>query len=141
MLNFRNFRNSVRRIFIELCIVVVFVSFGANLPTHLSYTEAMNYVLQHSNLALHMIVATIVIVEVIILVIRTFISKKRPWIYYSCIGAAFTLLAYTAGEMFAATQTDAALAMMSVGWVGAMITFGIAWFKNRKKVTDAASTN
>jgi len=83
---------------------------------------------------LHVIVGTLILVEAIVYLIRALPVPQRSWVALAAIGLAFVLLAYAAGEIYVATQQTTVLTYKTLGWFGALVTYGIGWFWGRNRV-------
>ncbi len=46
---------------------------------------------------------------------------------------AFVILAYAAGEDYVTTLRNSALTLMSVGWLGAIVSYGAGCYRGRKQ--------
>jgi hypothetical protein len=102
-------------------------------PTAGSSAQNWSFVFTQPLVLLHIAIGTLILVEAAIVLVRSIRARNLSWVLETSIGTVFVLLAFIAGEHFVATQSRAALNLMTVGWCGAIVIYGIAWFLNRKK--------
>ncbi len=141
------FKAMTRGLVIGLAIVVALVSYDITIPTGESAGSNWKFVLTHPTILLHIVAATIVVIGAIALVIRSARSHNSPWIVLSALGLAFVLLAFAMGENYVGTLHNSSLSAMSIGWAGAIITFGAGWYwshraeRQAKKDLSSATEN
>ena len=77
-------------------------------------------------------VAGILVMAVVMLILAIRIHDQS-WIVLLVIGLAFVLVAFASGEDYAMTLRKSSLDYMSIGWLGAIVTYGIGWYLGRRK--------
>jgi len=135
-----NFKNISRRLVIELVLVVAVVSYKVNFPKGTSLAQSWGFVLTHPLVLLHVIVGTIILVEAILLLIRSVLSHHRSWIVLASAGLVLVILAFASGESFLAAQRNIAISIMGDSWFGAIVIYGLCWFLNRKKASTTINS-
>lgn len=131
------FKAMTRGLVIGLAIVVALVSYDITIPAGKSAGSNWRFVLTHPTILLHVVAATIVVIVAIVLVIRSARSHNSPWIVLSGLGLAFVLLAFAMGENYVRTLHNSSLSAMSIGWAGAIITFGAGWYWSHRAERQA----
>jgi hypothetical protein len=127
-MNAVGFRNAYRRLVIELGIVVVLVGLPIDFPRSTSTAHAWTYILHHPSMILHVVVSALIVVESTALVARAVSRARRSARLIGSLGLAFALMAFGAGFAYTATgQSDSTLTTMTVGWLGAIVAYGIGW--------------
>ena len=129
-----SFRNVSRRLVIELAAVVALVSYHVGFPRGESSGAAWGFVFANPRIWLHVLIGSLILVEAVVFLIRSIRSHHRVWMIWTAIGLAFALLAYAGGVSYVAAQAENALTFMSLGWFGAIVTYGIGWYWGRKQV-------
>jgi hypothetical protein len=137
----RGFKNVSRRLVIELAAAVALVSYKVNFPKHTSGSQAWKFVLHHPPVLLHVIVGTIIVVEAVILLIRSLRSKNHTWIMLALAGLIFVLSAWQWGERYVWTQSNSALTYMGNFWFVAIAIYGFGWYWGRKKSAPHTSAD
>jgi uncharacterized membrane protein len=132
-MNKENFKKASRRLVIELAVVVLLIGYHMTFPTAGSSAQNWNFVFTQPLVLLHIAVGTLILVEAVTVLFRSIQIRNLSWMTETSIGALLALLAFIAGEHFVATQSHTALTLMTVGWFGAIVIYGVAWFLNRKK--------
>lgn len=122
------FKAMTRGMVIGLAVVVALVSYDITIPAGKSAGSNWKFVLTHPTILLHVVAATIVVIGAIALVIRSTRIHNSPWIVLSALGLAFVLLAFEMGENYVRTLHDSSLSGMSIGWAGAIVTYGVGWY-------------
>lgn len=122
-----------RFLVIALAVVVALVSYNINIPAGRSSDSNWKFVATHPTILLHIVVAATVLIVAVVMLILAIRSRDLSWIILSAIGLAFVLLAFASGEDYVMTLRKSALNYMSVGWLGAIVTYGIGWYLGRKK--------
>lgn len=130
-MNKESFKKISRRLVVELAIVVAVVSYKVHFPKGKSIAENWEFVFNNPLILFHVILSTLILIEAVILLVRSLRSRNRFMTILSSIGFAFIMLAYIAGERYVATRQF--LGLMSLGWFGAILTYGIGWFLSRNK--------
>lgn len=128
-----NFKETSRRLLIELAVVVALASYNIDFSKVRSNSQAWKFVLTHPTVLLHVLVGTIVIVEAIFFLVRSIRSHNRFWSILTIIGLALVSLAHASGEFYVATQTGSGLTYMGDAAAGALVTYGFGWYWGHKK--------
>jgi membrane protein DedA with SNARE-associated domain len=131
------FKAMTRALVIGLAVVVALVSYDITIPAGESAGRNWKFVLTHPTILLHVIAATIVVIGAIALVIRSVRSHNSPWTMVSALGLAFVLLAFAMGEDYVQTLHNSSLSGMSIGWVGAIVTYGAGWYWSHRSERQA----
>jgi mannose/fructose/N-acetylgalactosamine-specific phosphotransferase system component IID len=127
------FKRLSRWLVIALAVVVALVSYNVTIPSGRSSASNWRFVATHPTILLHVIVATVILVMAVVLLILAIRKRNQSWIVLSVIGLAFVLLAFASGEDYVMTLRKSSLDYMSIGWLGAIVTYGIGWYLGRKK--------
>jgi peptidoglycan/LPS O-acetylase OafA/YrhL len=122
-----------RGLVIALVVVVALVSYNITFPVGKSAASDWKFVLTHPTLLLHVIVATGILVMAVIALIRSVRSRDRAWMALSVAGLAFVLAAFVSGEIYVMSSHNSALNYMSIGWAGAVITYGTGWYLGHRR--------
>jgi multisubunit Na+/H+ antiporter MnhB subunit len=133
------FKKLSRWLVIALAVVVALVSYNINIPAGRSSSH-WKFVVSHPTILLHIVVATATLVLAIIMLVQAVRSRERSWIILSAAGLAFVALAFASGEDYVMTLQKSALNYMSIGWLGAIIGYGIGWYlghRNARQERDA----
>jgi hypothetical protein len=129
-----SFKNAARRLVIELTAAALLVGIvHSHFPEGKPYAQSWGFVLAHPLLLLHVVVGTIILAEGSILLVRCLRRRNRSWVILASTGLAFALLAYVSGERYVATQRSASITFMDLGWLGALVTYGLGWYLGRKE--------
>jgi hypothetical protein len=126
------FKSLSRLLVIGLAVVVALVSYDITIPAGKSSASNWKFVAVHPTILLHVIVAVAVLAASAVMVIMALRNRNRSWIVLSVVGLAFVVLAFASGEDYVATLRKGALSAMSLGWVGAIVTYGLGWYLGRK---------
>ena len=124
---------------VALVVVVALAAFNITIPAGKSAASNWKFALSHPTILLHVIAATAVLVVAVVALIAALRSRDRSWVAMSAAGLAFVLLAFAAGEDYVMSLHNSALSLMSVGWAGAVIMYGIGWYLGRKKERRTAA--
>jgi uncharacterized membrane protein YhaH (DUF805 family) len=139
-MNQTSFKNGSRRLVIELVVAALLVGIvHTHFPKGESYAESWRFVGTHPLLLLHLIVSVLILVEATILLIRSLRTRNRSWIILTFAGLAFVLLAFASGERYVATQQNAAINLMDVGFFAAVATYGGGWLLRRRKPANVTT--
>jgi hypothetical protein len=122
-----------RDLAIGLAVVVVLVSYNITIPAGKSSGNNWSFAVTHPTILLHIIAAPAVLVVGVIMLLKSLRSRQPSWILLSVAGMAFVILAYAAGEDYVTTLRKSALTLMSVGWLGAIASYGVGWYRGRKQ--------
>jgi len=122
-----------RWLVLALVLAVALVSYNIDIPEGRSSASNWKFVASHPTILLHVIVATVILVAAIVMLIMAIRDHDRSWVILSLAGLAFVLLAFGAGEDYVVTLRKSALTYMSIGWLGAMATYGTGWYRGRRK--------
>jgi membrane protein DedA with SNARE-associated domain len=126
------FKAMTRGLVIGLAVVVAFVAYSITIPAGESAGKNWKFVFTHPTILLHVTAAVIVVVAAIALVIRSARSRNRAWTGLSALGVAFVVLAFAMGENYVHTLHNSSLNGMSIGWFGAIVTYGAGWYWSHK---------
>jgi hypothetical protein len=127
------FKKLSRWLVIGLAVVVALVSYNISIPAGRSSASNWKFVATHPTILLHVVVATVVLVLAAIMLILAIRSRDQAWIILSVAGLAFVLLAFASGENYVITLRKSALDYMSIGWLGAIVIYGIGWYLGRRR--------
>lgn len=127
------FKKQSRGLVLALAVVIALVGFNVNIPGGKSSASNWKFVFTHPTILLHIIVAAIILVVAVIALITSVRSRNWSWVALSIIGLAFVLLAFASGENYVVTLRKSELGYMSVGWLGAVVAYGIGWYLSRRK--------
>jgi hypothetical protein len=127
------FKKLSRSLVIGLAVVVALVSYNIDIPAGRSSASHWKFVLTHPTMLLHIVVATAVLIIALVMLTLAIRARDRTWIILSVIGLAFVLLAFASGESYVMTLRKSALNYMSIGWAGAIVTYGMGWYLGRRK--------
>jgi hypothetical protein len=122
-----------RALVIGLAVVVALVSYNVTIPAGKPSGSNWRFAATHPTILLHIIAASGVLVVGVIMLIKTLRSRQPSWILLSVAGMAFVILAYAAGEDYVTTLRKSALTLMSLGWLGAIVSYGVGWYRGRKQ--------
>ncbi len=126
-------RSASRRLVVGLVVVVLLVGLPVDFPRDRSASDAWGFLVGHVGFLLHAVLGTLVVVEAVRLLVRA--SAARAYVGLAAVGLAFTALAALAGATYvSAGQEDGALTAMTLGWLGALVTYVVAWVRSRRAV-------
>jgi hypothetical protein len=79
------------------------------------------------------VIGTLIVLEAGVFLVRA-ISTRRPRdLLVAGIGLAFTVLAVASGAAYvSAGQGDTPLNLMTLGWLGAIVTYIVGWVLGRR---------
>ena len=126
---------------VALVVVAALAGFNVTIPAGRSAASNWRFVLTHPAILLHVIVATGILVVAAIVLIMSLRGRDRPWIAVSAAGLVFVLLAFVTGQEYVMSLQKGALDYMSLGWAGAVITYGTGWYLGRKRERPTAKAN
>ncbi|MGC9961222.1 MAG: hypothetical protein ABSE47_04885 [Acidimicrobiales bacterium] len=132
----KTFKSIARGLVFGLVIVVALVAYDIKIPKGQSSSKNWNFVLTHPTILLHIILGCLVLLGAIVLLVRSVRSRVRPWVAVSAIGLAFVIFAFATGEQYVSTLDNSALSDMGLGWFGAIATYGVGWYLNRKSASS-----
>ena len=132
----KTFKSIARGLVFGLVIVVALVAYDIKIPKGQSSSKSWNFVLTHPTILLHIILGCLVLLGAIVLLVRSVRSRVRPWVAVSAIGLAFVIFAFATGEQYVSTLDNSALSDMGLGWFGAIATYGVGWYLNRKSASS-----
>lgn len=132
----KTFKMLTRGLVFGLVVVVGLVSFDLTIPKGRSTSKNWNFVFTHPTILLHIIFGSLVLLGAIVLLVRSVRSRVRPWIVIAAIGLTFVIFAFATGEQYVSTLSKADLSDMGLGWFGAIATYGVGWYLNRKATTS-----
>jgi hypothetical protein len=127
-----SFKVASRGLVVGLVVVIGLVAYNINIPKGRSSSKNWHFVLTHPTILLHVILGTLVLLGAIALLVRSVRSRVRPWMVISAIGLAFVILAFAMGEQYVSSLGNTALSDMGIGWFGAIATYGVGWYLNRR---------
>jgi hypothetical protein len=128
-----SFKKLSRGQVIALAVVVALAGFNVSIPAGRSLGGNWNFALTHPTILLHIVAAAIVLVAAVVALIWAIRAGDGFLIALSIIGLAFVVLAFITGVDYVGTLRKDALTYMSVGWVGAIVAYGIGWYVSRRK--------
>jgi multisubunit Na+/H+ antiporter MnhB subunit len=131
------FKAMSRGLVVGLVLVIALVAYNVNIPKGRSSSKNWHFVFTHPTILLHVLLAVAVVVVAIALLLRSIRSRRRSWVLMSAVGLAFLLLAFSMGERYVDTLSNSSLSNMGIGWFGATVTYGAAWYLNRKELVRA----
>ena len=100
-------------------------------PEHAKEGQLWLFAWHQIPLALHIIIGLALLIDVIILIVRSFLEKSTVWIITSVVGAVAILTAVTGGSLFIPTQMDIYSFIMAVGFIIALLSFGWGVYKDK----------
>ncbi len=127
------FKKLSRWLVIALAVAVALVSYNIEIPAGESSASNWKFAATHPTILLHVIVAAVILVAAVVMLIMAVRNRDWSWIILSLAGLAFVLLAFASGEEYVMTLRKSALNYMSIGWLGAALTYGTGWYLGRKK--------
>jgi FtsH-binding integral membrane protein len=131
-------RNMSRRLVIELVVVVLLSAIPVDFPQHASSGTAWSFLLRHPSLLLHAVIGTLILLEGIAFAVRSIPAPDRLRRVLATAGAAFAGLSVVSGTAYVAGgQHEVALTVMTVGWVGAVIAYGVSWWRAHRAVATS----
>ncbi len=122
-----------RALVIALAVEVALVAYNINIPAGRSSASNWTFVATHPTILLHVILGTFILVAAGVALIMSIRSRDRSRIILSAAGLAFIVLAFASGEDYVDTLRRSALDDMSIGWLGAIVTYGTGWYLDRKR--------
>jgi hypothetical protein len=125
------FKSTSRRIFLELFLVAL-VTVAADLPDGRSYSDGWHYVLTDPALLLHVLAATVVLVEAAILVARSLRARSGLWSTFALAGLLAVVVAFIFGDRLIA-KGQHALDGMTYAWLIAWILYAAGWYVGRRQ--------
>jgi len=129
----RALRNLSRRVVVELAVAVLLAGFPIDFPRDTSAGNAWSFVLRHLSILLHAVIGTLALTEAVVFAARAISTPRPRMLVVACLGAVSTLAAFVAGIGYvSAGQGDLALALMTLGWVTAMVTYIAGWVLGRR---------
>jgi mannose/fructose/N-acetylgalactosamine-specific phosphotransferase system component IID len=132
----KGFKTLVRGLVVGLVIVVGLVAHNIDMPKGRSTSKNWNFVLTHPTIFLHVIFACLVLLGATVLLVRSVHSRVQSWIVISAIGLAFVIFAFARGAQYVSTLNNNQLDNMGIGWFGAIATYGVGWYLNRKATSQ-----
>ncbi len=132
-----DFKKLSRGLVLGLVVVVGLVSYNLDFPAGNTSASNWKFAFTHPTIALHIIMASVVLVAAAIMLIKSIRAGSAMWIALSISGMAFLILAYVYGEDYVVTLGKGALNFMSIGWVGAIVVYGMGWYLGRKDLRRA----
>jgi hypothetical protein len=131
-------RSASRRLVIELVVVVILVGLPLDFPRDASSGAAWSFLFRHPSLVLHVAVGGLILVEAVAFLVRSMSTHRRWATPVTGSGLVFAILANGAGGSYvSAGQTDLALTLMTVGWLGAVVAYALGWILGRRGVKAA----
>ncbi len=124
-----------------LVVVVALAGFNVRIPAGRPAASNWKFALTHPSILGHVMVATGILVAAVIALIMSLRSRDRPWIAVSAAGLVFIALAFAAGEDYVMSLQNGALDYMSIGWAGAVVTYGTGWYLGRKRERQVAKAS
>ena len=126
-------RQLSRGLVIALAVVVALAGFNISIPAGKSAASNWDFAFSHPTILLHIVVAAIVLAVACAALAGAIRQGERPWIALSIAGLAFVLLAFISGVDYVDSLRKGALNYMSIGWLGAVISYATGWYLGRRK--------
>ncbi|MDQ2874034.1 MAG: hypothetical protein M3Y33_04140 [Actinomycetota bacterium] len=128
----RPLKSLARSMVIGLAVVIALAGFNIGIPKGRSAGSNWRFAATHPTILFHIICATLVLVGAVALLVKSWRSHRRSWTVLSIAGLVFLLLAFVYGEQYIMTLQESALTGMSLGWLGAIVTYCAGWYLGRK---------
>lgn len=122
---------------IGLVIVVALAGFNISMPKGRPAASNWRFAFTHPTIALHIVCAAALVVGAAMLLVRSARTRNWSWAALSALGLLLLLLAFAAGVTYVSTLHAGALNVMSAGWAGAIITYGVAWYMSRERASSS----
>lgn len=129
-------RAMARLLVLGLVVVVALAAADVHVPKGRSASKNWGFALDHPTIVLHIIVASIVVVLAVWLLVRTVVAHRPLWVGLSGLGLAFVVLAWVMGAEYVASLSSGTLTGMSLGWLGAILTYGAGWRVARAEIRE-----
>ncbi len=127
-MNGRKLRDASRRMVFELVVLALLVGVPIDFQ---GSGQAWDFLLLHPTFLLHAVVGTAVLVEAVVLVLRS--VRDGLALPIAALGLAAVLLAVGAGSTYvSAGQQGPSLMLMTVGWIGALVMYVTGWIVGRR---------
>jgi hypothetical protein len=123
-----------RMLVFGLVVVVALAAANVRFPKGPSSSKNWSFAFDHPTILLHIITGSIIVALAIGLFLRSAASRNRLWVVLSELGLAFVVLAWATGADYVATLSNGPLTGMSLGWLGAIVTYGVSWRLSRAAV-------
>jgi cytochrome bd-type quinol oxidase subunit 2 len=137
----RAVRNACRRLVLELVVVVLLAGIPVDFPRHVATGHAWDFLVRHPSLLAHVVIGTVVLAEACVLMVRMVGDSRRRLQVLAGLGLLFSVVAVAGGVVYvSARQGDAALSWMTIGWLGAVVTFAVGWWLGRRALRREAGT-
>lgn len=128
---------SITRGTIHTLLVLFVLGMIANLyieiPSDLTSGSAWGWVFGNSAvIAVHAVLGTLLFVVSIASLVLAIQTHRKLWIVASSLGLIFTgLAAYAGSDFVSAGQTNFSSLLMAFGFLGALVSYGMAVFQNK----------
>mgnify|MGYP006384237361 FL=1 len=135
-------RDVSRRLVIELVLMVLAFGLSTDFPRGVSAGRAWRGVVHDPAVLMHALLGALILVESCVFRARSALSSAAAaavvagrcgLLVLAGSGLAFVLLAFGSGLAYtSAGQRDDQLNLMSVGWTGAIVSYGTGWWLGRR---------
>jgi peptidoglycan/LPS O-acetylase OafA/YrhL len=130
------FRAMSRALVVGLVAVVALAAVDVRFPKGRSASKNWHFAIDHPTVLLHIATASIVVLLALGLFVRSIASRHRRWIALSAIGLAFVALAWAMGAEYVATLSSGPLTGMSLGWLGAIVSYVVGWRSSSQELRN-----
>lgn len=132
-------RRTSRRIVVELVAVAILAGFGDEFPRQVSPGTAWSFLFRHVWELGHAAVGTAILIEALVLVVRSERRGTSSARLLPVVGLAFVGAAVGSGVWFVARgQSESALTSMTTGWVGALGAYATNWYAASRTLRAAS---
>ena len=115
---------------LELLLGVA-IGIFAKFPETGTKEEFWQYAMTQPTVIGHIILAVLIILAGALFAWKAYQSKESLWVKVSLVGFLALLVADGSGSQFIATQSDIFSHIMSLGFLVAFASYGVAWYKTK----------